>query len=204
MSMPVIRFSAIAGAAAMLAIFAGCSPREAAAPPPPAPAATAAVLPGALRPVASMLDLMLDPIASNADALWNAVGSVSTPTGSKDLAPSTDAEWAAVRQKAVGLMEAANLLVVEGRVVAHPGQSLKDPPGKTDLTPAQAQAAIDKDRAAFVGFAAAFQSAAGAMVAAIDKRDVEAYSNAGGTLDEVCEACHTRFWYPGADKPPGP
>jgi len=202
MSMPVIRLSAAAGATAVLVLLASCAPKEAAAPPPAA-ASNTAVLPGALKPVASMLDLMLDPIASNADALWNAVGSVSTPTGSKDLAPSTDAEWAAVRQKALGLMEAANLLVVEGRVVAHPDQKLKDPPGPTDLTPAQAQAAIDKDRAAFVGFAAALQSAAGGMLAAIDKRDLEAYSTAGGTLDEVCESCHTRFWYPGAAKPPG-
>jgi hypothetical protein len=150
------------------------------------------------------MDLMLDPIASNADALWGAVGSVSTPTGSKDLAPSTDAEWAAVRQKALIVMEAANLLVVEGRVVAHPGQTLKDPPGKTDLTPEQAQAAIGKDRAAFVGFAGALQSAVGEMLAAIDKRDVDAYSAAGGTLDEVCESCHQRFWYPAAANAPAP
>jgi cytochrome c556 len=146
---------------------------------------------------------MLDPIASNAEFLWNAVGSVSTATGTKDLAPSTDAEWAAVRQKAEGLMEAADLLTTDGRVVAHPDQKLKDPPGPGDLTPAQVQAAIEKDRAVFAGFAATLKAAAGAMAAAIDKRDVEAYSTAGGALDEACEACHTRYWYPGAQKPPG-
>ncbi len=202
MSMPVIRLSAAAGATAILVLLSSCASKEA-PPPPPAAAPTAAVLPGGLKPVASVLDLMLDTVAPTADVMWSAVGTVSTPTGSKDLAPSTDAEWAAVRQKAVLLMEVANLLVVDGRVVAHPGQTMKDPPGETDLTPAQAQAAIDKDRAAFVGFAAAFQGAAGDMLAAIDKRDVEAYSTAGGTLDEVCESCHTRFWYPNAAKSPG-
>ena len=41
------------------------------------------------------------------------------------------------------------------------------------------------------------------MVAAIDKRNVDAYQTAGGTLDEVCESCHKRYWYPDAPKPPG-
>ncbi len=202
MSMPVIGLSAAIGATAVFALLGGCSSREASAPAA-APATTAAASPGGPRADASILDLMLDPIASNAETLWNAVGTVSTTTGSKDLAPSTDAEWAAVRLKATGLMEAADLLVTPGRVVAHPDQKLKDPPGAGDLTPAQAQAAIEKDRAAFAGFAAALKAAGGAMVAAIDKRDVEAYSTAGGTLDEVCEACHTRYWYPNAPKPPG-
>jgi cytochrome c556 len=151
-----------------------------------------------------MLDLMRDPIASNADALWNAVGTVSTETGSKDLAPSTDAEWAAVRLKATALMEAADQLATPGRAVAHPDQKLKDPAGPGDLTPAQAQAAIDKDHAVFAGFAGVLKNAAGALVAAIDKRDVEAYQTAGGALDEACEACHKRYWYPESAAPPAP
>ncbi|MEO6080671.1 MAG: cytochrome c [Steroidobacteraceae bacterium] len=199
--MTVIRLAVI-GASLALIVLVGCSSKEASAPA--APASTAAALPAGPRADASILDLMLDPIAANADVLWNAVGTVSTPTGTKDLAPSTDAEWAAVRQKAVGLMEGADLLMVEGRVVAHPDQKYKDPPGPGDLTPAQAQAAIDKDRMAFNAFAASLKAAGGAIVAAIDKRDLEAYQTAGGTLDEVCESCHKRFWYPEGAKTPGP
>jgi cytochrome c556 len=193
MSMPAIRLSAAIGTTALLALLCSCSSKEAAAP-----AATTAAA------EKSILDLMRDPIASNAEALWNAVGTVSTETGSKDLAPSTDAEWAAVRLKATTLMEAADQLVTPGRVMAHPDQKLKDPAGPGDFTPAQAQAALEKDRAAFAAFAAALKAAGGSIVAAIDKRDVEAYQSAGGTLDEVCEACHKRFWYPEAPTPPAP
>jgi hypothetical protein len=32
---------------------------------------------------------------------------------------------------------------------------------------------------------------------------VDAYLNAGGALDEACEGCHKRFWYPNAPTPPG-
>jgi hypothetical protein len=187
----------------VLALVAGCAKQEAAAPTAAVPAPTAIALPGGLVPVASILDLMLDPIDSSADFLWESVATVSTTTGTEDKQPRTDAEWKVVRQKAMLLMEAANLLAIEGRVVAHPGQQLEEPGGKGDYTPAEAQAEITKDHAAFVGFAKAFQLASGELLAAIDKRDVEAYLHAGGTLDEACEGCHTRFWYPNAPKPPG-
>jgi cytochrome c556 len=188
MSSPAFRIPVAVGAVALLAALASCSSRDTAEPAAPA---------------ASIIDLMRDPIASNSEVLWNAVGSVSNEAGSKDLAPSTDAEWAMLRLKAQGLMDAADQLVQEGRVVAHPGQKLKDPQGENDLTPEQAQAAIDKDRTTYAVFAGALKAAGGAIQAAIDKRDVEAYTEAGGTLYESCEGCHQRYWHPDVAEPPG-
>jgi cytochrome c556 len=54
-----------------------------------------------------------------------------------------------------------------------------------------------------VAFAHALQDAAGSALAAIDKRDANALLEAGGDLDEACESCHKRFWYPGSPTPPG-
>lgn len=184
------------GAAAM----AGCTSQEEAAPPPPVLGGT---LPPGFAAQASILDLMADFVDPNADDLWEAVAVVSTRTGSEEHHPRTDAEWKLVRRKALVLIESANLLVTEGRVVAHPGQQLLEPGGAGDFTPAQAQAEIDKDRGAFVGFAQALQGSAVQLLGAIDKRDVDAYLEAGGALDEACEGCHKRFWYPNAPTPPG-
>ncbi|MEY2854143.1 MAG: hypothetical protein RL030_1275 [Pseudomonadota bacterium] len=180
----------------------GCAKQQVPVAAAAAPALTAP-LPGGLEPAASILDLMLDPIDSSADFLWEAVATVSTRTGVEEHHPRTDAEWKAVHGKALLLMEGANLLVVEGRKVARPGQQLDEPGGQGDFTPEQAQAAIDQDRAAFVAFAKALQVTAGELLASIEKRDVDAYLQAGGALDEACEACHTKFWYPNAPKPPG-
>jgi hypothetical protein len=195
-----VRFRIALGAAAALA-FMGCSSKEAAAPEAPAAAAVPAA-PGSISAEASMLDLMANPIGTSAEALWNAVGSVATTEGSKDLAPSTDAEWAALREKAQALVDAAKALTTEGRLVARPGQKLKDPPGPGDLTPEQAQAAIAKDHAVFLGFALALQGVGDGYIAAIDKKDVAAFTDVGGKLDEVCESCHKRFWYPESGAPP--
>ncbi|MGC4027883.1 MAG: hypothetical protein QM696_03265 [Steroidobacteraceae bacterium] len=162
------------------------------APPPAPPAGT---LPGGLKPVASVIDLMhyfVDPLSAQ---LWGAVGG--------DTNPKTDEDWEALRAKAVMLMEASNLLVTEGRPVGHPGQKLINPSGDGDYTPDQANEAVEKERAAFNAFALALQSATGELLPTIDKHDADAFLNAGGAIDEACENCHLRFWYPNSAKPAG-
>jgi hypothetical protein len=170
--------------------------------PPPAPVKAEPAV-SDLRPVASVLDIMLDVVDHNADILWESVATISGPKGVEERQPRTDKEWAAVRTNALLVIEGANLLMMEGRKVAHPGQQLEEPGGATDYTPAQAQAQIDKDRPAFVAFAHALQDAASASLTAIDKRDTNALLEAGGDLDEACESCHKRFWYPNSPTPPG-
>jgi hypothetical protein len=184
------------------AVLQGCTKQEAA--PPPETTKLAARLPAGLAPEASVLDLMLDFIDPNADDLWASVATISTRKGVEERRPRTDAEWKTARRRALTLVEAANLLVVEGRQVARAGQQLEEPGGEGDYTPAQAQVEIDKDRASFVGFAAVLQESSRNLLAAIEKRDVEAFLEAGGELDEACETCHRRFWYPKSPSLPGP
>lgn len=192
----------VAGMVPAMLLFSACGKQQPAASAA-APAAVGGTLPAGLAPEASILDLMAEFIDPNADELWESVAIVSTRTGVEQHQPRTDEEWKAVRRKALLLVEAANLLATEGRPVAHPGQQLLEPGGEGDFTPEQSQAEIDKDRAAFVGFTASFQTASKQLLAAIDKRDVDLYLEAGGTLDETCEGCHRRFWYPNSPLPPG-
>jgi len=35
-----------------------------------------------------------------------------------------------------------------------------------------------------------------AALKAIDAKDTEALSSAGGDIDMACETCHTKYWYP--------
>lgn len=175
----------------------GCARQESAVAPAPV---LGAKLPAGLTPEASVLDLMLEVIDPNADELWESVATISTTAGVEERRPRTAAEWQAARRKALLLVEGSNLLVVDGRPVAHPGQQLEQT-GAGDLTPTQAQLAIDQDRASFVSFAAALQASSRKLLHAINQRDTEEFLQAGGDLDEACEACHKRFWYPAA---PGP
>lgn len=69
------------------------------------------------------------------------------------------------------------------------------------LRPDDIQRRIDADPRAFAQFALALQVAAGESLAAIDKQDIDALLRAGSQLDQACEACHQRYWYPGDRRP---
>lgn len=179
------------------ALLGGCAPKAAPEAAAPAPA------PSPLKPVASVIDLMASQVDPTADFLWESVSTVSTTKGIQENHPRTDAEWAEVRYKALQLIEASNLMMMDGRLVAHPGQKLSEPGGQGDFTPEQAQAAVDKDRTTFVAYAEALRGAGELMLQAIEKRDVDAMLETGGSLDEACESCHRKFWYPNSPLPPG-
>jgi cytochrome c556 len=191
---------ALVGAAVVVGagLLAGCAPKPA---DEGAAVSTAAAPP--LKPVASVLDLMLDTIDVNADALWESVATVSTNKGIEERQPRTPEEWKKVRAQALAIVEGANLLMMDGRVVAHPGQQLDEPGGEGDFTPAQSQAAIDADRPTFVSYARALRDTAELMLKAIENRNPDGMLEAGGALDEACEQCHRKFWYPNSPLPPG-
>src|SRR6478735_12853194 len=153
--MNMLRGCGIAALAISGLLASACAPKS--EPAPPAAAAAPAVQ---LKPVASVLDLMLSQVDANADALWESVATISTHKVVQERQPRTPEEWKKVRFEALALVEGANLVMMEGRGVAHPGQQLDEPGGPGDFTPEQAQAAIDADQATFLSYARALQDTA--------------------------------------------
>ena len=119
-------------------------------------------------------------------------------TAPKNNAPKTDADWAAVRQRALLLAEAGNLLMVPGRHVASPKDKSKNP--GSELEPAQMDALVAKSPAVFAQKARGNQSRGLIALKAIDAKNVEGLSDAGGDIDEACESCHLVYWYPNEKK----
>ena len=153
------------------------------------------------KPQSSVIELMSGLVAPTADKIWNAVGSEETKKGTVEHKPITDKDWAELRSQVMLLAEAANLLAIPDRAVILPGQKLANPPGEGDLTTEQSQARITAQWPAFLVYAQALQGAALAAAKSIDKRDLDAYTEAGGAIDEACEQCHKTFWYPEAPTP---
>lgn len=156
----------------------------------------------AFRPTASIQEIMQSIVDPSADALWESVSSTVTAKGVEDKQPRTDEDWTSVRHLAIQLAEAANLLAVEGRPVAHPGKQLEDAHVAGILKPEEIGALIGKDRPRFVAHARHLQQAAEEALTAIDARSVERFTIAGGAIDQACEACHRVFWYPNDKRPP--
>jgi hypothetical protein len=165
---------------------------------PEAPTAPAA---SPFKPTAGIQDIMAGMIEPSAEFLWESVSSTVTKEGVEEKQPRTDEEWNEVRRHAIILTESANLLLIEGRHVAREGKQLDDHGTPGNLTLEQVEQAITTDRATFVAFGQALHDAGAAMLKAADNKDVQAIMSAGETLDEVCESCHLKFWYPGQQIP---
>ena len=108
-----------------------------------------------MRPVATIKDIMTSIIAPTSDVLWSAVSTDIGPNGPEEHMPRTDEEWAAVRKSAVQLLESTNLLLIEGRRVAKPGEKSAAP--GAELEPDQIDALIKADRQTFARLALAMQ-----------------------------------------------
>jgi hypothetical protein len=163
----------------------------------PAPAAAASPI----KLTAGIQDIMAHMIDPAADFLWESVSTTVTAQGVEDKQPRTDAEWNEVRRQAIVLTESANLILMEGRHVAREGKQLEDHGTPGNLTAAEAEQAIAADRATFVAFGQALHDAGAVFLKAADDRNPQAMLDAGETLDQVCESCHLKFWYPGQQIP---
>jgi cytochrome c556 len=91
-----------------------------------------------------------------------------------------------------------------GRHVALPEQANQtSQPGAPELTPAQIEDKIAKDRAAWATKADALQSTALKARAAAKAHDKDGLLNVGEEIDNACESCHLVYWYPDEKKPGG-
>jgi hypothetical protein len=193
-----MRLSVMPAAATLLAL-AACQPTPSSKPATETATASAPVMP---RPQASVVELMANIVAPTADVIWGAVGSTEGPKGPVEKKPTTDKDWAELRKQVMLMAEAANLLAVPDRAVLLPGQKLTNPPGPGDLTPEKSAAKIKAEWPTFLAYAQTLQNSALATLKTIDAKDVDAFVEAGGAIDEACEQCHKRFWYPDAPAAP--
>ena len=130
--------------------LAGCG-----APPPPPFNTTLALK--------QVMEWVIDPAA---DVIWDSVKSIITEKGAKEIAPHTDAEWDAVRNAAASLMEAGNLLMLEGRA---------------------------KDQKEWIAAARGLSAAANQALKAAEAKNAESVFAEGGNLYSACRACHDKY-----------
>jgi len=173
---------------ALVAILAGCSqktqtPVQA---PPPGPVAAA-----------SIQEIMKAVVEPASNGVWKPPASITDPK-SKATAAQKDADWLAVKHAAVVLSESANLLVVPGRKTVAAGGKIQDEGQTGNLPSAEIQKLIESDPAAFAKYAKALQDATLETMAAIDAKNADALTEKGGEIDEACEQCHLKYWYPPA------
>jgi hypothetical protein len=152
--------------------------------PPPSP----------LQPEATIKDIMDSMVDPGADVLWESVATTIDAAGIQEQQPRTDDDWKNVHSNAVMLVEATNLLKMDGRHVAKPREKSENP--GIELEPEQMEKLIRDDRQAFINFAQKLHDAAMPALKATEERDAKGLLDAGEGIDSACENCHLKYWYP--------
>ena len=142
---------------------------------------------------------MLSIVDPEADVLFNSVATIISATGTEERAPRTDEEWAAVRQSAIQLVEATNLLRIPGRLVARPGEKSENP--RIELQPETIQKLIAEDPATWTRLVNRLHDAAVPALNAANAKNAQGIFDAGEYIERACEACHQHYWYPPSQAP---
>jgi hypothetical protein len=122
--------------------------------------------PPAAPPVATVAELMDGIVSPAAGVVYAAVGTTVTREGIQETRPKDDREWRRVAGNAAALIEASELLKVEGRA---------------------------RDSEDWATIAKAMGDAAAEARAAAQKKDAEGILAAGERLNNSCDNCHRKF-----------
>src|SRR5678815_1731030 len=147
-----------------------------------------------LQTIATIKDIMDSMVDPSGDFLFDSMAQIADENGIREKAPQTDEEWAEVRRRALILLEAPNLLTMEGRKVAKPGEKAENP--QVELHPEDIQKLIDQDRPSFIHRAKRLQDAAAEVLKAAEAKDKDALFHSIESIDKACESCHLHYWYP--------
>jgi hypothetical protein len=147
---------------------------------------------------ATISDIMVSMVDPSADYLWDSVATVVSANGRQSRAPSTDKSWAELRRNTIVLLESTNLLMMPGRRVASPGDKSKNP--NIELPPEQIEILMSQDRESWNKLSRGLYDETLLALKAVDAKDAGGVVNAGARIDNACESCHLKFWYPKASK----
>jgi hypothetical protein len=150
-----------------------------------------------LTPVGTVKEIMEGIIDPSSDVLFDAVAVDISSKGIVETKPTTDEDWANVQRNALMLVEAANLLKMEGRSIAKPEEAhTKAEPNAPVLTPAQIESKRSKDPALWIKYANGLQDQAQEAFRAANSRNTDSLFKIGDGIDQACENCHLEYWYP--------
>lgn len=145
----------------------------------------------------TVLDAMSRSFAPSSNSLWELAGKLYNDDGNIDSKQLNEAEWRALGAAAVELKRAAaGLADSVPLTVADQGAKLQNEGSPGAFGAAQVQEAIDAAPEEFRAQARQIAAIADDLVAASTTHDAKKVDEASTSLNDVCSACHTRFWYP--------
>jgi hypothetical protein len=110
--------------------------------------------------------LMESFIEPSADVIWLSVGTIVSAAGEEHIRPQTEEEWTKVKNAAVAVSEAGNLLMMEGRA---------------------------RDADEWMRLSKAMVDTGAEAIKAAEAKDPDAVFEAGAQIYAVCSNCHAKY-----------
>jgi len=151
----------------------------------------------AADPQIFLLPLMKGTVAPQAQVLWDIGNNALDDDGNASAAKITASDWTKLAAAAQKMKTAAIAVAEAPRVlIAPPGAKLQDEGAPGQATSKQIQAFIDANPKDFAVHSRALADVADGFLKAAASKDANTLAEASAKLDEVCEACHVKYWYP--------
>ena len=122
--------------------------------------------PAPFTPIVNTGVLMESFIEPSADVIWASVGTIVTAAGEEHIRPKTEEEWTTVRNAAVAVSEAGNLLMMEPRA---------------------------RDADEWMRLSKAMVDTGAEAIKAAEAKDPDAMFEAGAQIYSVCSNCHAKY-----------
>jgi cytochrome c556 len=147
---------------------------------------------------ADVHDLMKNVVAVQTQVIWDVSNGAQDDQGNPDASKMTAADWSKIVDAAGKVKQASQTLARADHVIAAaPGVKIEGEGNEGVAGAKQVQAALDKDPAEFRTRSQALATSMDQIVAAAQAKNAAKVFEVSGTLDQVCEDCHQKFWYPG-------
>jgi hypothetical protein len=146
---------------------------------------------------ANLHDLMKNTVAVQTQVIWDLGNGAQDDQGNPDASKLKAADWNRIIDAASNVRQASQTLARADHVLAAaPGVKIEGEGNSGSLGARQVQALIDANPAAFKTMAQALATSMDQIGAAANAKDAAKLFEVSGALDQVCESCHIKFWYP--------
>ena len=146
---------------------------------------------------ADVHDLMKNVVAVQTQVIWDVSNGAQDDQGNPDASKMTAADWNKIIDAAGKVKQASLTLAKADHVIAAAAGVKIEGEGNEGVAGAkQVQAALEKNPAEFRTRSQALATSMDQIITAAKARNATKVFEVSGTLDEVCEDCHQKFWYP--------
>jgi cytochrome c556 len=146
---------------------------------------------------ADLHDLMKNTVAVQTQVIWDVGNRAQDDQGNPDASKLAAADWNKISDAATKVRQASQTLARADHVLAAAaGVKIEGEGNAGSLGAKQVQALIDANPAAFKTMSQALAASMDQIGAAAKAKDAAKLFEVSGALDQVCESCHIKFWYP--------